>query len=86
MAASKHVTLKELLHVLDGAISEKRGWALLHQSTNTLLQSSKSQLSNYLHARDIVWLGAHSSWLVTPDTTLLYHSGAVKFCPGIPAC
>lgn len=37
-------------------------------------------------ARDLyLIIGSQSSWLITPDTMLLYRSGAVKFCPGIPA-
>ena len=39
MAATQHVTLTELLEVQSGAISEVNGWALLCQSTVTLLQS-----------------------------------------------
>lgn len=50
MATSKHVTLQELLHVQDSAISEKGGWALLHQSTTTLLQSAKGKLTPYSYS------------------------------------
>lgn len=85
------VSLQEVLSAIGGPLEEQSLWALLYQTSKSLIKALKG--SNIDYACPAHKLPAHvlagverPELLITPESTLLYHGGDVKFLQGISGC
>ena len=86
--AATPVSLQEVLSAIGGPLEEQSLWALLYQTSKSLakaLQGKRMRKQVSIESRS---MHAHSGGerpelLITPETTLLFHGGDVKFLQGI---
>ena len=91
--ATTSVSLQEVLSAIGGPLEEQSLWALLRQTTKSLtkaLQGTPSRNSltrppfaRLFHAITFSTERDNVELLITPETTLLFHGGEVKFLRGI---